>query len=79
MSKHITITRTSTPEIEKRIEDITQFINGTRITGEINKSKIMRLALVDWLDKQDKIKQILERDKEINKSAEDILRENELL
>jgi len=77
--KHVTITRTSTEEIEKRLEDTTQFINSSRITGAINKSKIMRLALLDWLDKQDKIKKILEKDKEINKSAEEILKENEML
>jgi len=77
--KHIVITRTSTPEIEKRLEDIKEFINSTRITGEINKSKIMRIALLDWLNKQDKIRKILEKDKEINKTAKDILIENELL
>jgi len=77
--KHIAVTRTSTPEIEERLQAITDFINTSRITGEINKSKIMRIALLDWLNKQEKIKQILEKDKEINKTAEDILIENELL
>ena len=79
MVKHVTITRTSTEDIEKKLEDITNFLNTTRVSGIINKSKIMRLALLDWIAKQEKIRKILEEDKEINKSAEEILKENEML
>jgi len=76
--KHVTITRTSTEEIENKLEEFCNFLNETRITGVINKSKIMRIALLDWIEKQEKIRKLLEEDKEVNKTAKEILQENEL-
>lgn len=79
MVKHIQVNRTSTREIEEELESTINFINQNRLTGEISKSKIMRIALIEWIEKQKRIKKILEENEDIDKSAQEILMENKLI
>jgi len=63
-------------ELDRQLEEILKAINSTRITGNLSKSKIIRIALAEWIDKQKKILRILKEHSEINKTAEDLLKEN---
>jgi hypothetical protein len=62
--------------LDAELEETLNFLNSTRITGNLSKSKIIRIALAEWIEKQKKIRKILEADSELNKTAEDLLREN---
>lgn len=77
MSDTITRTYTITEELERQLIETINFLNASRITGEISKSKIIRLALMEFIQKQQAIRKILEENKDANKSAQEILRENE--
>jgi hypothetical protein len=76
VNKFKPITITTTEDLDKEINDMIIFLNETKLDGAISKSKIIRIALIDWLDKQKRIQKILKEHSEINKTAEDILKEN---
>ena len=56
------------------LNDVMVFLNKTQITGAITKSKIVKLALAEWLAKQKQIMQII-NSKE-NMSVEELLKQN---
>lgn len=56
------------------LNDVMIFLNRTQITGAITKSKIVKLALAEWLAKQKQIMQII-NSKE-NMSVEELLKQN---
>jgi len=56
------------------LNDVMCFLNKTQITGAITKSKIVKLALAEWLAKQKQIMQII-NSKE-NMSVEELLKQN---
>lgn len=76
VNKFKTITITTTEDLDKEIADMIGFLNETKLDGAISKSKIIRIALIEWLEKQKKIQRILKEHSEINKTAEDLLKEN---
>lgn len=55
----ITRTITQSKEIDKELEKTIEYLNSNRISGKITKSKIIRLAILDFIKKQEKIKAIL--------------------
>lgn len=62
---------------EKLISDldcVMDFLNRNKIDGAITKSKIVRIALTEWLNKQKQIMQIM-NSKE-NLSVEELLKQN---
>jgi metal-responsive CopG/Arc/MetJ family transcriptional regulator len=68
-----------TKELDVELDNLVGFLNASKIDGAVTKSKIIRLAVREFLEKQQKIQQILNEHSEVNKSAEDLLRENGLL
>jgi hypothetical protein len=76
MRKTKTITITTSPELDEEVSEMIDYLNKTKLDGTINKSRIIRIALVEWLDRQKKIQRILNEHSDINKTAEDLLREN---
>ena len=65
-----------TDELDKELDELVGFLNNSRIDGAISKSKIIRIAVMEYLDKQKKIQRILKEHSEINKTAEDLLKDN---
>ena len=65
-----------TEELDKQLDALVKFLNENRIDGAISKSKIIRIAVLEYLEKQKKIQRILKEHSEINKSAEEILKQN---
>lgn len=47
-------------DLDKELEEILSFINQNRLTGNLSKSKIIRLALYEWIEKQKEIKKVIE-------------------
>lgn len=76
VNKFKTITITTTEDLDKEIADMMGFLNETKLDGAISKSKIIRIALIEWLEKQKKIQHILKEHSEINKTGEELLKEN---
>jgi hypothetical protein len=58
----------------KDLGEVMAFLNRTQINGAITKSKIVKLALAEWLAKQKQIMQII-NSKE-NMSVEEMLKQN---
>jgi hypothetical protein len=56
-SKPLTIT--TTPELDLKLEETLKLINEKRIIGELSKSKIIRIAVSEWIDRQERALQIL--------------------
>ena len=76
VNKFKPITITTTEDLDREISDMIIFLNETKLDGAISKSKIIRVALIEWLEKQEKIQRILKEHSEINKTAEDLFKEN---
>ena len=76
VNKFKTITITTTENLDKEIAEMIDFLNETKLDGAISKSKIIRIALIEWLEKQKRIQRILKEHSEINKTAEQLLKEN---
>lgn len=74
-TKTISFTR----ELDSELKNLVEFLNASKIDGAITQSKIIRIALMEFLEKQKKIQRILNEHQEVNKTAEDLLRENGLL
>jgi predicted transcriptional regulator len=74
-TKTISFTR----ELDSELKNLVEFLNASKIDGEITQSKIIRIALMEFIEKQKRIQKILNEHSEVNKSAEDLLRENGLL
>lgn len=74
-TKTISFTR----ELDSELKNLVEFLNASKIDGAITQSKIIRIALMEFLEKQKRIQKILNEHSEVNKSAEDLLRENGLL
>jgi metal-responsive CopG/Arc/MetJ family transcriptional regulator len=68
-----------TKELDVELDNLVGFLNASKIDGAVTKSKIIRLAVREFLEKQQKIQRILNEHSEVNKSAEDLLRENGML
>jgi len=66
----------TTPELDKQLEDTIQLINSNRLTGDLSKSKIIRIAVSEWIDRQQRAITILKEDQNANKSVEELLKEN---
>jgi len=64
----------SDEKLLRDLGDVMTFLNKTQITGAITKSKIVKLALAEWLAKQKQIMQII-NSKE-NMSVEELLKQN---
>ena len=62
----------------KQLQDTINFVrvNAIHPTGTITFSRIVRIALADFIEKQQRIKKISEEQGELNKTGEEILREN---
>ena len=65
-----------TSELDLELDNLVNFLNKNRIDGSISKSKIIRIAVLEFLEKQKKIKQVLEDHSKVNQSAEELLKEN---
>lgn len=65
-----------TQELDRELDELVNFLNNSRIDGAISKSKIIRIAVLEYLDKQKKIQRILKEHSEINKTGEELLKEN---
>jgi metal-responsive CopG/Arc/MetJ family transcriptional regulator len=63
-------------ELDKRLNNAVEDLNKSRITGAISKSKIIRIAVAEYLEKLSKIKKINEEYADAKKTAEDLLKEN---
>lgn len=70
------ITITTNKKLDEEVEDMIKILNENKIDGVISKSRVIRIALIEWLEKQRKIQKILKEHSEINKTAEDLLKEN---
>lgn len=68
-----------TKELDSELNNLVEFLNASKIDGAITQSKIIRLAVKEFIEKQKKIQRILNEHSEVNKTAEDLLRENGLL
>ena len=66
----------TTPELDAELERTIKLVNGTRITGELSKSKIIRIAVAEWLDRQKRAIAIIKEYNDLNKTPEEILKEN---
>lgn len=78
-NKTIMRTFTITSGIDEELNKIVDDLNKTRITGALSKSKILRIALVEWIEKQKRVMKILQENSELNKSAEQVLKDNGML
>ncbi len=78
-NKTIMRTFTITDGIDNELNKIVLELNKTRITGALSKSKILRVALLEWIEKQKRIVKILNENSEINKTAEQLLKDNGML
>ena len=65
-----------TLELDAELDKLVKFLNENRIDGAISKSKLIRVAVADFIAKQNQIKKILEEHRDISKLAGDLLREN---
>jgi hypothetical protein len=66
----------TTPELDLELEKTINLINSNKITGELSKSKIIRIAVSEWLDRQKRALAILKEYNDVNKTPEEILKEN---
>jgi len=66
----------TTPELDAELERTMLLINKNRLTGELSKSKVIRIAVSEWLDRQKRAIAILNEDQNANKTAEELLKEN---
>jgi metal-responsive CopG/Arc/MetJ family transcriptional regulator len=65
-----------TEQLQTQLENAVSELNKTQITGAITQSKLIRLAVAEYLEKLNKIKKINEEYADAKKTAEDILKEN---
>jgi predicted transcriptional regulator len=63
-------------ELQEQLASAVSEINKERISGAITQSKIIRIALKEYLEKLAKIKKINEEYADANKTAEQLLTEN---
>lgn len=63
-------------EIDKMILEINRYNSSYKLTGSLSKSKIVRVAIVEWLDRQRRALAILKEQSKANQTAEEMLREN---
>jgi predicted transcriptional regulator len=63
-------------ELQEQLASAVTEINKERISGAITQSKIIRIALKEYLEKLAKIKKINEEYADANKTAEQLLTEN---
>ena len=62
-----------TEELDRQLGEAVDDLNKTQITGAISKSKIIRVAVSEYLEKLNKIKKIRKDYADVTKTAEDIL------
>ena len=65
-----------TQELYDQLDNAVNNLNRSRITGAISKSKIIRIAVAEYLEKLNKIEKINKEYKDAKKTAEDLLKEN---
>jgi metal-responsive CopG/Arc/MetJ family transcriptional regulator len=65
-----------TEQLQKQLDEAVEDLNKQQITGAISQSKIIRIAVAEYLEKINKIKKIHEEYADVNKTAEDLLKEN---
>jgi metal-responsive CopG/Arc/MetJ family transcriptional regulator len=65
-----------TEQLQTQLENAVSELNKTQITGAITQSKLIRLAVAEYLEKLNKIKKINEEYADAKKTAEDLLKEN---
>ena len=63
-------------ELQEQLEKAVTELNKQQITGAITQSKIIRIAVAEYLEKISKIKKINEEFKDAKKTAEQLLKEN---
>lgn len=63
-------------ELQEQLERAVGELNKQQITGAITQSKIIRIAVAEYLEKLSKIKKINEEYKDAKKTAEQLLKEN---
>jgi len=63
-------------ELQGRLESAVAELNKQQITGAITQSKIIRIAVAEYLEKLAKIKKINDRYADASKTAEQLLEEN---
>jgi metal-responsive CopG/Arc/MetJ family transcriptional regulator len=66
-------------KLQAQLENAINELNKQQITGAITQSKIIRIAVSEYLEKLAKIKKINEEYANVNKSAEQVLKENGML
>lgn len=68
-----------TKELDEELNNLVNFLNKSKIDGSITKSKIIRMAVLEFLEKQKKIQKILQEYSDVNKTGEELLKENGML
>lgn len=62
-----------TQELDEELDKLVIFLNNNRIDGAISKSKIIRIAVLEFLEKQKRIQEVIKKSSEnsqINKASE---------
>jgi metal-responsive CopG/Arc/MetJ family transcriptional regulator len=65
-----------TEQLQKQLDEAVEDLNKQQITGAISQSKIIRIAVAEYLEKLRKIRKINEEYADAKKTAEDLLKEN---
>jgi len=65
-----------TQELDEQLDSAVDNLNKSRITGAISKSKIIRIAVAEYLEKLSKIKKVNDEYADAKKTADDLLKEN---
>jgi DNA-directed RNA polymerase sigma subunit (sigma70/sigma32) len=63
-------------DLQDQLKNAVAELNKQQITGAITQSKIIRIAVAEYLEKLNKIKKINEEYADAKKTAEDLLKEN---
>jgi len=63
-------------ELDKQLANAVKELNEQQITGAITQSKIIRIAVAEYLEKLNKIKKIRQDYADVTKTAEQLLTEN---
>jgi hypothetical protein len=75
--EHMEITSIAIPRsVKKQVEDIREFLIKDNINGSfsLSFSKITRLALVEWVQRQKQIIEYVKKQKQLDQTPEEILR-----
>lgn len=79
MATQTTKTISFTKELDEELNNFIKTFNENKIDGSLTQSKIIRVALSEFLEKQKRVQKLLEEYSDVNKTAEQLLKENGML